>query len=312
MNLIRIWVCTSKNANLHRIYSLQTGKEERTAIYECFESDLNNKSVSDSDLEKLNGDALIDDIPYYITFDYIDTNSYLYSFKEKIKEILNPNCPSVIQFSKNPLKQGEIKNLEEDEGIKFIIAQSNDELYFLHASNHAIIKNKLVLNFDINENSSVLTVPKGIQVPSTITAKLDCATRKLYVYDVNKFESMLTLNENQKAKSQATLNKFNAGEYKISSDQYVFKGLGSQDVQQKLQMSKRAIRRLSKYQPSESTYSIGKIKEAVGRLDPSLQVSFNDTTKEIMISPDTAKTFVGIIHNTIIERLISGDVEITV
>ncbi|GAE26235.1 hypothetical protein JCM9140_2274 [Halalkalibacter wakoensis JCM 9140] len=312
MNLIRIWVCTSKNANLNRIYSLQTGKDERTAIYKCFESDLNNKSDSDSYLEKLNGDALIDDIPYYIIFDDIDTNSYLHPFKEKINEIINPNSPSVIQFSKSPLKQGEIKNLEEDEGIKFIIAQSNDELFFLHASNHAIIKNKLILNFDINENSSVLTVPKGIQVPSAITAKLNWATKKLFVYDVNKFESMLTLNENQKAKSQATLNKFNTGEYKISSDQYIFKGLGSQDVQQKLQMSKRAIRRLAKYQPSENNYPIEKIKEAVERLDPSLHVNFNDTTKEIIISPDTAKTFVGIIHNSIIERLISGDVEITV
>lgn len=294
MNLIRIWVCTSKNANLNRIYSLQTGKDERTAIYKCFESDLNNKSDSDSYLEKLNGDALIDDIPYYIIFDDIDTNSYLHPFKEKINEIINPNSPSVIQFSKSPLKQGEIKNLEEDEGIKFIIAQSNDELFFLHASNHAIIKNKLILNFDINENSSVLTVPKGIQVPSAITAKLNWATKKLFVYDVNKFESMLTLNENQKAKSQATLNKFNTGEYKISSDQYIFKGLGSQDVQQKLQMSKRAIRRLAKYQPSENNYPIEKIKEAVERLDPSLHVNFNDTTKEIIISPDTAKTFVGL------------------
>jgi len=312
MNLIRIWVCTSKNANLNRIYSLQTGIEERTAIYKCFESDLNYKSDSDSYLEKLNGDALIDDIPYYIIFDDINTNSYLYPFKEKINEILSPNTPAVIQFSKNPLNQGEIKNLEEDEGIKFIIAQSNDELYFLHASNNAIIKNKLILNFDINENSSVLTVPKGIQVPSVITAKLNWATKKLYVYDVNKFESMLTLNENQKAKSQATLNKFNTGQYKISSDQYSFTGLGSPEVLQKLQMSKRAIRRLAKYQPSENNYPIAKIKEAVERLDPSLHVNFNDTTKEIIISSETAKTFVGIIHNSIIERLISGDVEITV
>lgn len=312
MTLQKIWLCTSKNAKLHRIYLLHTGDKERTAIYDCFKDDLARKVTTETTMDKLDGNALIDDIPYHIQLSTIIDTSYLQPFKEKVEEILSDNPPTVLQFSKNPLKPGEIRNFEENEGVKFIIAQSNDSLYFLHAPSNSIIKNRLVMSFSITENSTILEVPKGIQIPPAITARLNCSDKKLYVYDVNKFENMLTLNENQKAKSQAILNKFAQGEYKISSEEYSFKGLDSPDVQQKLHMSSRAIRRLSKYQPSEDSYSIEQIKRAVDKLDSDLRVTFDDDNKVINVSENTAKTFVGIIHNSIVLRLISGDVEIAI
>lgn len=312
MTLQKIWLCTSKNSKLHRIYLLHTGDKERTAIYNCFKDDLTRKVATETTMDKLDGNALIDDIPYHIHLPDILDSSYLHPFKEKVEEILNDNPPTVLQFSKNPLKTGEVENFEENEAVKFIIAQSNECLYFLHAPSNSIIKNRLIMSFSITENSTILDVPKGIQIPSAITAKLNCMDKKLYVYEVNKFESMLTLNENQKAKSQAILNKFVNGEYKISAENYSFKGLDSQDVQQKLHMSSRAIRRLSKYQPSEESYSIEQIKQAVNKLDSDLRVTFDDANKTVYVTAHTAKTFVGIIHNSIVLRLISGDVEITI
>lgn len=312
MSLKRIWLCTSKNSKLHRIYLLQTGNSERTAIFNCFEDDLNRKRDLEQSMDKLNGNALIDDIPYYVSLEDIKEESYLHPFKEKVEEILGNNPPTVIQFSNNPVRIGEITNLEENEGVKFIIAQSDDCLYFLYAPSNSIIKNRLIISFSITENSTILKVPKGIQIPPAITAKYNCADKKLYVYDVNRFESMLTLNENQKAKSQAVLNKFIQSQYKISSENYTFKGLDNQEVQQKLHMSNRAIRRLSKYQPSQENYSIDRIKEAVSRLDADLRVTFDDVSKVINVTPDTAKTFVGIIHNSIVQRLISGEIEIAI
>lgn len=311
MTLEKIWLCTSKNSKLHRVYLLHTGDTERKAIYNCFKDDLDRKEATESSMEKLNGNALIDDIPYHINLIDITPQGYLNPFKETVEEIINDNPPTVIQFSKNPLKSGEIKTFEENEGIKFIIAQSNDNLYFLQAPSNSIIKNRLLMTLSITENSSVVQVPKGIQIPSSVTAKLTCSDKKLYVYDVNKFESMLTLNENQKAKSQAVLNKFVQGEYKISSEDYSFKGLDAHDVQQKLHMSSRAMRRLAKYQPSADNYSIEQIKQAVNKLDEELRVIFDDDNKIIKVNENTAKTFVGIIHNSIVLRLISGEVEIT-
>ncbi|URY21853.1 hypothetical protein K9F07_12490 [Staphylococcus pseudintermedius] len=46
------------------------------------------------------------------------------------------------------------------------------------------------------------------------------------------------------------------------------------------------------------------------KLDESLKVNFDDKNKTITITPDSAKTFVGIIHNSIVQRLISGEIEI--
>lgn len=312
MNLKRIWLCTSKNSKLNRIYLLQTGDSERSAIFNCFKDDLNRKIETESSMDKLNGNALIEDIPYYVNFNEIHVESYLHSFREKVEEILSEDPPTVLQFSKNPLNKGEITNFDDNEGIKFIIVQTDETLYFLHAPSNSIIKNRLVMSFSISENSTILDVPKGIQIPPVITAKFDCIDKKLYVYDVNRFESMLTLNENRKVKSQAILNKFIQGEFKISSENYTFKGLDKQEVQQQLSMSNRAIRRLSKYQPSQENYSIDQIKEAVSKLDTNLRVTFDDDTKVIKVTSDTAKTFVGIIHNSIVQRLISGTIEIAI
>lgn len=193
MDLLKIWLCTSKNSNLYRIYLLQTGDTERRDIYDCIYEDLNKKLTEEQSMDELNGNALIDDIPYYISFEDIQVDSYLYSFKEKVEEILDENSLRVIQFSKNPLNIGDIVNFEDSEGIKFIIAQSDKNLYFLYANSNSIIKNRLVMSLSISENSTILKVPKGIQIPPGVTAKYNCVEKKLYVYDVNRFESMLTL-----------------------------------------------------------------------------------------------------------------------
>lgn len=312
MNLMKIWVCTSKSSKLSRIYLLQTGNTERELVFDCFKDDLNRRIIEDKSLDKINGNALIEDIPYYVDFNDINRDSYLNPFKEKVEEILYDDSQRIIQFSKNPMNLSKITNFDDKEGIKFIIAQSEESLYFLSAPNNSIIKNKSILSLDINQNSTVLKVDKGIQIPPMITAKFDCNNMRLSVYDVNRFESMLTLSENRKAKSKAVLDRFIAKEYLISSEGYTFTGLDSNEVQQNLYTSNRSIRRLSKYQPSQEKYPIRQIKEAVEKLDSNLRVTFDDDKQVINITPDTAKTFVGIIHNSIVQRLISGEVEIAI
>lgn len=48
MALERVYVCTSKNSSLYRIYLLQTGDQEKQSIFNYFELDLMKK-----DLEKV-------------------------------------------------------------------------------------------------------------------------------------------------------------------------------------------------------------------------------------------------------------------
>lgn len=312
MALERVYVCTSKNSNLYRIYLLQTGDTEKQLIYKHFKSDLLEKVAHENEMCELNGAALIEDIPYFIEFSSITEESYLYSFKEEIEKLLVNPSEKVIQFAKYGKLKGEVANFEENEGIKFIIVQDEHSLYFLAISNNSIIKKKPVLSLSVTENTTVVDVPKGIQLPPAITARLERATKKLFVYDVNKFESMLTLNENRKAKSQAVISKFINGEYTISTSNYNFKGLDDSNVKQKLFSSARAIRRLSKYSEPENHYTIDQIKQAVNRLNEDLRVTFDDENNAILVTPETAKTFVGIINNIIVERLISGDIEIPI
>ncbi|NGZ74071.1 hypothetical protein [Saccharibacillus alkalitolerans] len=312
MTLQKIWVCTSKSAKLHRICLLQTDNDIREDIFKSFEDDLQTQQQNESSIVRFADSALIDDIPYFISLSDIATDDYLQPFKEKVTEILDNPSTEVIRFSNNPTNAQGISNLEENEAIKFIIAQSNESLYFLEVPKSSVIKHRLVLTLGITQNSTVLKVPKGIQVPAEVTARVSCADRKLFVYDVNKFERMLTLNENQKAKSFTILDKFVSGEFKISSEDYTFTGLGAQDVRDELKKSIRATRRLAKYKPDPSPYSINKIKDAVNKLDSSLQVSFDDSSKTIHVTADTAKTFVAIIYNSIVERLITGKVELAI
>lgn len=311
MELHKIWVCTSKNSKLHRIYMLQTGNAERNAVFSHFKEDLEQKEGNEKHMRKLDGEALIEDIPYYIDFEDIGESSYLYSFKNKAETMLNGEYLRVIEFSENPFRDSAITNIEDKEGIKFVAVQSSDTLYFLYAPTNSILKKQKVLSFNINESSAVYDVPKGVQIPPIITAKLD-GNGRLFVYDVDRFERMLTLHENQKAKSKDVLKNFINCNYKIGKEEYKFSGLDNEEVQKNLEHSSRALRRLSKYEPPIKQYSISQIKEAIKRLEPGSRVEVNDAEKLIEITPDTAKTFVGILHNIIVQRLISGDVEINI
>ena len=145
-----------------------------------------------------------------------------------------------------------------------------------------------------------------------MTARVDLKEDRLFVYDVNKFEQMLTLNENRKAKSKATIRKFQDGIFKVSKDEYTIVGLENDKVEQQLLKSARSMRRLSKYSHKNDNYEISKVKEAVDKLDEDKRVIFDDNKKQIHVSKNSAKTFVGIIYNSIVERLISGEIEVTI
>ncbi|EGQ2894683.1 hypothetical protein EOQ13_11085, partial [Staphylococcus pseudintermedius] len=88
MSLERIYVCTSKSSRLYRIYLLQTGDNEKDIIYNTFRNDLQQKMATEHEMQILNGNALIEDIPYYIDFDEILEESYLYNFKSEIEKCM--------------------------------------------------------------------------------------------------------------------------------------------------------------------------------------------------------------------------------
>lgn len=318
MKIERIFICTSRRANLYRAYSLITGEKVKNQILNTFRSDLENKLEREDRISEYNQNSLIQEIPYKINRSKINSNSYLKDFNDIIQCIIenkdkDGNKIETIEF-KNSIgrgKAGEITNFQNDEGIKFLIVQEEKSLYLLKVSNNTIIKNRTIMSLSITKETTLVEIPRGIQVPTEVTARIDRKTNDLFVYNVDSFEKMLTLNENVRAQSKETLDRFRSGEYTISTQKYKFDGIDD-TVEQELNKSIRSLRRLSKYQNPETTFTINKIKKAINKLDKKDRVEFDDKNKRIKITPKTVKTFVAIIHNGIVERLISGDVELII
>ena len=318
MKIERIFICTSRRANLYRAYSLITGEKVKNQILNTFRSDLENKLEREDRIFEYNQNSLIQEIPYKINRSKINSNSYLKDFNDIIQCIIenkdkDGNKIETIEF-KNSIgrgKAGEITNFQNDEGIKFLIVQEEKSLYLLKVSNNTIIKNRMIMSLSITKETTLVEIPRGIQVPTEVTARIDRKTNDLFVYNVDSFEKMLTLNENVRAQSKETLDRFRSGEYTISTQKYKFDGIDD-TVEQELNKSIRSLRRLSKYQNPETTFTINKIKKAINKLDKKDRVEFDDKNKRIKITPKTVKTFVAIIHNGIVERLISGDVELII
>lgn len=309
-----IYVCTAKGQKLNRIYRLVTGDELKEQVIEYVSDDLSEKKESEGEMGVLSGSALIEDIPYYVEMNVIDENSYLYDFKNVILELLNPKGtpPKVIQLKKRGKEKDEIKNFEENEGMKFFIIVCQESVYFLYVSRNALIKNTPFLKMSVTQQSTMIQVDRGVKFPQFITARLDRESNNLFVYNVDYFEAMLMMNENKKEKSKSVVKKFQNGHYKVSKEEYSVKGLDEKSVENNLFSSKRAVRRLAKYDEKIEHFEIGKIEKAIKKLDEKKQVRIDHDQKTIYVTPDSAKTFVGIIHNVIVERLISGKVEIII
>lgn len=309
-----IYVCTAKGQKLNRVYHLITGDELKKQVIDYVSSDLNDKQKGEHDMGVLSGSALIEDIPYYVEMDDIEENSYLYDFKNVITQLINPEGapPKVLQLKKRGKEKDEIENFEENEGIKFFIIVCRESVYFLHVSRNATIKNTPFLQMSVTKQSTMIQVDRGVKFPQFITARLDRHSNNLFVYDVDYFEAMLMMNENKKEKSKSVVKKFKNGEYKVSKEEYSVKGLDERGVENNLFSSKRAVRRLAKYDEKIEHFEISKIEKAIQKLDAKKQVRIDHDQKVIYVTPESAKTFVGIIHNVIVERLISGKVEIII
>lgn len=319
MKIERIFVCTSKRARLYKLYGLITGEADKNIILDLLKDDLKDKLEKEEEISEYNQNSLIQEIPYKLNRSKIKHDSYLNDFNEIIQCIIenkdkNGNKIETMEF-KNAIRErntGKVANFQNDEGIKFLVIQEKRSIYLLKVSNNMVIKNRTVMSISsVTKETTLIEIPRGIQVPTKVTARIDRETNELFVYNVDDFEKMLTLNENVCAQSKETLDMFRNGKYTISNQKYRVEGIDD-NVEEKLNKSSRSLRRLSKYQDPEVTFPISKIKEAVKKLDEKDRVEFDDENKQIKVTSQNAKTFVAIIHNGIVERLISGEVELII
>ncbi|WP_228478897.1 hypothetical protein [Listeria seeligeri] len=156
--------------------------------------------------------------------------------------------------------------------------------------------------------SVVYDIGAGVTVPTTVCAQFNKDKKCLYVFNNIDFEMMLGTFEQKKTVAQKNLLKFKGKEFKVGTEKYSVEFEKYENIEKAILNSKRTTVRLSKFDETGTDFDINKIQKAVKRLPETNQVSFCNERKVIEVNAENYKTFIGIIHNSIVERLISGEV----
>lgn len=321
--IMNIWVGVGRNTNISRVLHLSSNKLVKKEVSQSISKAYNIFTNEKSSIKKVSTNALILEEKYYYEEKDMELNPILGELKENL-------------FSKNSLntrneiiKLRRIKSIdiEKNDIIKFLIIQKEDELLFLPINSNKVVKRANILNiFSSGENTKIATgntkgtglgtniveINSGVQIPESIAAVFDQTNNKLYVLNVIAFEKMLYINEKNKIQAKTNFDKFVSQDYRIGKENWHVEFHNANEIEKELFKSARAINRLAKYE-NDSEYTISKIKNAVDQLTADKEkVIFNSKKSKIEVNIDNYKTFIGIIHNGIIKRLISGEVDVLI
>lgn len=311
MNVKNLWVGIGRNAKINRILHLPGNSTlKRELIKSTLESYKGYHSIKTS-IGKWSRKALILEETYYIDINAIDEMHTLSNIKEKIfsRDSLS-STNEVISFGRK-----KEQNLEKNDSLKFLLVELQDEIIFLLINSRKTIKKANIFNiFNKSEgvgiDSNIVEINSGIHIPERVTAVYDKVENRLYVLDVLGFENMLYIHEANKEKALEKYNKFVQGEYKLGTEKWMVEFDNSKLIKDEIIKSTRAVNRLAIYD-NDSSYNIKQIRNAVNQLNnETSRVVFDDENNKVKVDVNNYKTFIGIIHNGIVKRLISGEVEV--
>ncbi|MCR3955522.1 MAG: hypothetical protein NUK57_04440 [Gudongella sp.] len=309
-----VWVGIGRNSQINRILFLSTDSKVKKGIIDSISEDFEEYYNKKHQIEEFSKKSLVLEEKFYYKLEDIDEDHNLYNIKNKV-------------FSNNSLHSHnkvislkKIKNetIEDKDIVKFLLVDNQNELIFLSINSRKTIKDSGILNLKnitdggikVGINSTYMEVDSGISIPNSISAIYNIAEKRLYVLNVIEFEKMVYVNEIRKRKAEINLDKFIDGKYTISSDKWNVEFENSKTIRENILNSSRAINRISSYE-NDSSYDIAKIKYAVDQLSENeKKVEFDYKNNKVRVNPLNYKTFIGIIHNGIVKRLISGDVEV--
>ncbi|MEA5095684.1 MAG: hypothetical protein VB128_12085 [Sedimentibacter saalensis] len=318
-----IWMVSSKYSKICKLYSVFFDKTIKDKILN--ETDYKSviQKIKDKKYTKYNKNALIEEESYYVDSKKIEEEVYLAGFRKILSEIYQGQKDVIKLKDKN-------KVLSDKEVPRILIYEYIDEIsdneYFLFTSidTRHIVKSKTIIDIDrflnkskeryVSKNTThdenyIYDITQGIIVPKKIIAIYDKSNSILYVDSVLEFEGMLFIHEQQKERAKNILSDFEKGINLIGKEHYAVKGIDKSFEEQVLSKF-RSSARLAKYDLNEQKHSIANIKKAVNRLSKEDRVLFDDKNKIIIVDSNVVKTFVAIIHNGIVERLISGEIDL--
>lgn len=318
----KVWVITAKSSiknKLKDIFQLKINKTELSYMLQSMNLGEVDSIINGIDsIEEINDQALIEEDSYYIDFGDAKKLDLLEPSLQKLYSLVleddTINTSHVFSF-----KHEDFESNERPRMIVVKYEKDNDYYWLIYYIDSRGILNKKgkmknLLDGDFNNNASIYTVNLGIPVPEAVTAIFSISNKRLFVVDVKRFESMLYLNDSYRSKAKNTVSEFVNGNKTVSRDDYKVKGLANPKVMNQLygENSKvRLTRRIAKYSGNDKEYGIEDIKRAVMQIkDESKRVRIDDSKREIIVNNDNVETFVGIIHDSIVKRLLSGEVDV--
>lgn len=263
---------------------------------------INNLNIAN--YPEISNQALVNEEQFYIDLSKLDKNSEFYYLKlGLVKENLIFNSKQI------GLKKEELELLDKkNEHIKFWILEEDKRYLILYVNPYnQIIKHKHGIN--LGDKPTKFDIIYGIVFPNHISAILNKDDHKLSVINVTDFERMFNLKTIRFAKANEVLKKFKKKEYKLGKNnniEIIFDDsikLSSSDYGKT-----RQITYLSSYDPGSTKYKKKNIENAMEHLkeDERLKIKNN----KIMVStPKQFKTFVAILHDSILHRILSDQYE---
>ncbi len=312
-----VWIVTSKNNSLHNIYKVLIDKKGRENIQKLISENIEASLKINDDLMERSPKSLIDGDAYYFKRDRDDLEEvrklgfeeFYTKIIENYQSLLNSE---VLTFKK---KLQEYDSISEKPRFYIFEIKRDDQWLFAYAKidSRALIRRRMLLewNATLNSSSAVIDITEGVPLPDNVTALFEVQTDKLYVYDPFVFEKMLFIHETAKLKANENIHKFIQGEFTIGEEGYKVLGLDHSSVIKRIMQSARSINRIAKYNISESLESVRIIEEIMTLLPEERdKLHFNHVENTITVNEENYRTFVAVIHDSIVKRLISGEVQI--
>lgn len=273
-------------------------------------SDSQTSVLEIDDFIKYDTKALINDEKFYIDLENLKENSL---FRHIKTAFCAPNdLENLLSDAEQiGLRKKDFKDLESRElKLKFLILEKNDTFLFLYLNPYnKILRNKKGIN--LGKKPTKLSIQYAIVYPDYVSAFLDKKSKKLYIINPMDFEKMFNLKVIRLEKAKNTLQKFKDEEYTIGNTKIVVKFDKAVDLESKAYFKTRQINYLSNYNQDDAPFETSKIVEAVNSLDQRYRFDISKQSKSIFIKNEYQfKTFVGILHDSIIQRILSGKYEV--
>ncbi len=148
----------------------------------------------------------------------------------------------------------------------------------------------------------------GIPIPTDITAVIRKEDFRLFVLNVLDFERMIGLRQAKLEKAEQCLKDFENGVHTIGQEKWKVTFENMNSIKANLSKRLRNINRLYDYDESQVNYSIQNIERAVNKLQEDKRIKFQD--RNILVTQDSFNTFTAILHDGIVQRVLSGDYDI--